>query len=303
MTSDRHARIDTSPRENRSGAPEKGPENGLLYLVATPIGNLGDLSFRAVEVLKAVDLIACEDSRHSRPLLDHYGIDRPLLSLHEHNEDERSKTLVDRLLKGETMALISDAGSPLINDPGYPLVKRARAEGVKVRPVPGPCALVAALSASGLPSHRFAFEGFPPRKKAARTAFFEALEQDPRTLIFYESSHRIAECLDDLADAFKGERRVVIARELTKRFETIIETTVSDAPDLVRSQEGMQRGEFVLIVEGFSVPANTPVSEEQRRVLQILLKEHTLKSAVALTLEITGGQKDLIYREALKLKG
>jgi len=302
MTSDRNARMEPSPRNNRTRPPERAPEKGQLYLVATPIGNLGDLSPRAVEILKGVDFIACEDSRHSRPLMDHYGIERPLVSLHEHNEDERAGRLVERLKRGETMALVSDAGTPLINDPGYPLVRLARGEGIPVRPVPGPCALVAALSASGLPSHRFAFEGFPPRKKAARTAFFQALLKDPRTLIFYESSHRISECLDDLAEVFETSRRVVIARELTKRFETILETSASEAPNCVRTQEGMQRGEFVVLIEGFTPDAQADVTDEQLRVLQILLKDHSVKTAVALTLEIAGGQKDKVYREALRLK-
>lgn len=302
MTSDRNARMEPSPRNNRTGPPERAPEKGQLYLVATPIGNLGDLSLRAVEILKGVDFIACEDSRHSRPLMDHYGIERPLVSLHEHNEDERAGRLVERLKRGETMALVSDAGTPLINDPGYPLVRLARGEGIPVRPVPGPCALVAALSASGLPSHRFAFEGFPPRKKAARTAFFQALLKDPRTLIFYESSHRISECLDDVAEVFETSRRVVIARELTKRFETILETSASEAPNRVRTQEGMQRGEFVVLIEGFSPDAQADVTDEQLRVLQILLKDHSVKTAVTLTLQIAGGQKDKVYREALRLK-
>jgi 16S rRNA (cytidine1402-2'-O)-methyltransferase len=288
--------------------PPKGqntqPEAGLLYLVATPIGNLEDLSFHALEVLKGVDGIACEDTRHSRPLLDHYGIDRPLIALNEHNEDRISKGLVDRLLAGDSLALISDAGTPLINDPGFPLVRAARAKGIVIRPIPGPCALIAALSASGLASHRFAFEGFPPRKSAARLSLFESLKEDPRTLIFYESSHRVLETLVDVAKIFEADRRVVIARELTKRFETILETTAGDAEALVLEASNMQRGEFVLLIEG-SAPRRheDTLSKEQERILNILLQALSVKTAAAMTAEITGARRETLYREALRIRG
>lgn len=274
---------------------------GVLYLVATPIGNLGDLGFRAVEILKTVDLIACEDTRHSRPLLDHYGIDRPLLALHEHNEERQSARLLERLKAGESVALITDAGTPLINDPGYPLVRQAREAGIRVTPIPGPCALIAALSASGLPSHRFAFEGFPPRKSAARLALFESLKAERRTLIFYESSHRIAATVRDAAQVFPPSRRLVIARELTKRFETLREIRMSDAVTLFESEPDMRLGEFVLLVEGAAETTEDSDScAEHARILGILLREHTLKTAVALTVEITGARRDVVYREALR---
>lgn len=274
---------------------------GVLYLVATPIGNLGDLGFRAVEILKTVDLIACEDTRHSRPLLDHYGIDRPLLALHEHNEERQSARLLERLRAGESVALITDAGTPLINDPGYPLVRQAREAGIRVTPIPGPCALIAALSASGLPSHRFAFEGFPPRKSAARLALFESLKAERRTLIFYESSHRIAATVRDAAQVFPPSRRLVIARELSKHFETLREIRMSDAVTLFESEPDMRLGEFVLLVEGAAETAeDSDWCAEHARILGILLREHTLKTAVALTVEITGARRDVVYREALR---
>lgn len=275
---------------------------GVLYLVATPIGNLGDFGFRAVEVLKAVTWIACEDTRHSRPLLDHYGIDRPLVALHEHNEDKRSARLIERLLAGESVGLISDAGTPLINDPGYPLVRQAREAGVRVSPIPGPCALIAALSASGLPAHRFAFEGFPPRKSAARQTFFKALVAETRTQIFYEASHRIEETLRDAALAFPAARRLVIGRELTKRYETVVATTIGEAPGLLATDPEMRLGEFVLLVEGAANGLDTEVlTPEQTRILGILLRDHSVKSAVMLTVEITGARRDPVYREALRL--
>lgn len=274
---------------------------GVLYLVATPIGNLGDLGFRAVEILKTVDLIACEDTRHSRPLLDHYGIERPLLALHEHNEDRLASRVLERLRAGESVALITDAGTPLINDPGYPLVRQARAAGIRVTPIPGPCALIAALCASGLPSHRFAFEGFPPRKHAARVALFESLKAEPRTLIFYEASHRIAATVRDVAQVFPPTRRLVIGRELTKRFETVREVRVGEAVALFETEADMRLGEFVLLIEGAAEAAeDLEWCGEPARILGILLREHTLKTAVALTVEITGARREVVYREALR---
>ncbi|MDD1650685.1 MAG: 16S rRNA (cytidine(1402)-2'-O)-methyltransferase [Methylococcaceae bacterium] len=276
--------------------------SGVLYLVATPIGNLGDLGFRAVEVLKAVALIACEDTRHSRPLLDHYGIDRPLVALHEHNENKMSARLIERLLAGESVGLVSDAGTPLINDPGYPLVRQAREAGIRISPIPGPCALIAALSASGLPGHRFAFEGFPPRKSAARRTFFKALLAETRTQIFYEASHRVEETLRDAALVFPATRRLVIGRELTKRYETLVSTTVGEAPGLLAADPEMRLGEFVLLIEGATDRLETEaLTPEQARILGLLLRDHSVKSAVNLTVEITGARRDAVYREALRL--
>ncbi|MFN5745836.1 MAG: 16S rRNA (cytidine(1402)-2'-O)-methyltransferase [Methylococcaceae bacterium] len=277
-------------------------EWGVLYLVATPIGNLGDIGFRAVELLKKSDLICCEDTRHSRPLLDHYGIATPLMALHEHNEDRVAARLIERLQQGESVALISDAGTPLINDPGFPLVRQAQDAGVRVVPVPGACALIAALSASGLATHRFAFEGFPPRKSAARTALFERLRAEPRTLIFYESSHRVEETLRDLAVVFPADRRLVIARELTKHYETLAPTTVGLAGALLAGNPEMRLGEFVIVIEG--APESLPADElnpEVVRVLGLLLEQCSLKTAVVLTVKITGVRRDRVYREALRM--
>ncbi|HYE36031.1 16S rRNA (cytidine(1402)-2'-O)-methyltransferase [Methylocaldum sp.] len=277
-------------------------EPGILYLVATPIGNLRDFTFRAVEVLQRVDLIACEDTRHSRPLLDHYGISKPTAAFHEHNEDAASSRLIERLRQGESIALISDAGTPLINDPGFPLVRSARAAGIQVVPVPGPCALIAAVSASGLPADRFAFEGFLPRKSSARKASLEALRDDSRTLIFYESSHRVVECVADIAAVFPSKRRLVIARELTKLFETIVDTRVGEALLLLEGNPDMRKGEFVLVLEGAADGGQAEgLTVEEMRVLRILLEECSVKTAVSLAVKITGARRETVYRTALRL--
>jgi 16S rRNA (cytidine1402-2'-O)-methyltransferase len=277
-------------------------KRGILYLVATPIGNLADFSHRAVEVLKKADVIACEDTRHSRPLLDRYGIARPLTALHEHNEDAAAARLVERMLRGESVALISDAGTPLINDPGFPLVRLARDAGIRVVPIPGPCALIAALCASGLPSDRFSFEGFPPRKPAARRALFEILRNEPRTLVFYESSHRVEETLKDMAAVFPSQRRLVIARELTKLHETIAAATVGEAPGLLEREPDMGRGEFVLLLEGAPPAADTgELAPEQERILRLLLQECSVKTAVSLAVKITGARRERLYRTALRM--
>lgn len=273
---------------------------GKLYVVATPIGNLADMSYRAVEVLKAVDMIAAEDTRHSRPLLNHYGIQTPLLALHEHNEREMAPKLLKRLEQGESIALIADAGTPLISDPGFPLVRMARQAGLSVIPVPGPCALIAALSVAGLPTDRFAFEGFPPRTSAARRECFKALLEDPRTLIFYESSHRIMECIKDLKAVFPSERQIAIARELTKIHETIIHTVLAEVDRTLEQAPYGRKGEFVVILQG--APSVTPtLTGEQERLLQILLAECSVKTTVSLAAKITGLRKKLLYQTALKL--
>lgn len=294
--------MENSPERRPSKGPRMQKEAGLLYLVATPIGNLADLGFRALDILKTVDRIACEDTRTSRALLDHYGIEKPLVAFHAHNEDKTSERLIAKILDGEALALVSDAGTPLINDPGYPLVVRARAEGIRVVPIPGPCALVAALSASGLPTSRFAFEGFPPRKSAARKNLFESLVGETRTLVFYESSHRVLETLKDLAEVFPAGRRLVIGRELTKRFETIRATTVDAAEALLIEDPDMQKGEFVLVIEGREEKNHSEdLSDEQRRILRILLGELSVRSAAQMASEITGVRRETLYREALRL--
>jgi 16S rRNA (cytidine1402-2'-O)-methyltransferase len=280
------------------------PDNpkGILYLVATPIGNLADFTFRAVTVLQGVDFISCEDTRHSRPLLERYAIDKPLTALHEHNEDSASAKLLDRVERGESMALISDAGTPLINDPGYPLVRLAVERGVRVVAVPGACAMVVALSSSGLPAGRFAFEGFPPRTSSARRALLENLADDARTLIFYESSHRILDFVKDIAHSFPPPRRMVIARELTKLHETIARCTVAEATALVEADPFMEKGEFVVLLEGAAQQRpKEELTAEQMRILKLLLEECSVKSASTLTAKITGARKELAYQAALRL--
>src|SRR5579885_2853158 len=224
------------------------PRAGALYVVATPIGNLNDLSPRARAILAGVDAIAAEDTRTSGVLLKHFGIEARLVALHEHNEDRVSPELVARLKRGECLALISDAGTPLVSDPGFALVRAARAAGVPVYAVPGPCAAIAALSVSGLPSDRFVFEGFLPPKRAARRARLQALAHEPRTLIVYESATRILECLADMRDIFGAEREAVLARELTKMFETVIGEPLTQLLARVTEDPNQQRGECVVLV-------------------------------------------------------
>jgi len=276
---------------------------GKLYVVATPIGNLGDMTYRAVATLKEVDLIAAEDTRHVKMLLQHYGISNKLVSLHQHNEDKASQTLVDKLREGLSIALVSDAGTPLLSDPGMPLVKLVKDAGLDVVPIPGACALIAALSAAGLPVSQFTFEGFAPRTSSARKAFFSERALSSVTWVIYESSHRILACLQDMADVLPLDREIVIARELTKLHETIVKTNLANAVDLVGNDGNMRKGEFVVIIDGAVVDkAEQEVSPEQLKVLGILLKECPLKTAVALAVDITGGRKKLLYQAALALQ-
>lgn len=277
---------------------------GILYIVATPIGNIADLSFRAVEVLKTVSVIAAEDTRHSRPLLEHYAIKTPLLALHDHNEAQICGRMIERLQGGESIALISDAGTPLLNDPGFQLVRAAKDQALKVTPVPGACALMAALSVSGLPVDQFIFVGFPPRRSQARRKFFAAQVDAAATLIFYESCHRIEASFNDLKTVFPAEREVVVARELTKLFETVIKTTVERVSDLFRQDANMLKGEFVVLVQGAGVRADDIAAmQEYERILSILLSECALKTAVTIAVKMTGARKKLLYDIALRIKG
>lgn len=276
---------------------------GTLYVVATPIGNLEDISARALRVLREVALIAAEDTRHSSRLLAHFGIQTPLAACHEHNERNEGGRFIERLQAGDDVALISDAGTPLISDPGYHLVRQARAAGVVVVPVPGACALIAALSAAGLPSDRFIFEGFLPAKAAARRSRLEALKAEPRTLIFYEAPHRILESLGDFEDLFGGERMAVLGRELTKTFETLKGLPLGALRAWVEADSNQQRGECVLLVEGWEAPqGESAVSAEALRVLDLLLAEMPLKRAAAVAADITGVRKNLLYQAALERK-
>lgn len=274
---------------------------GVLYVVATPIGNLDDISARALRVLREVKLIAAEDTRHSQRLLQHFGIETPLAPCHEHNEREQGGRFITRLLDGDDVALISDAGTPLISDPGFHLVRQARAAGIRVVPVPGPSALIAALSAAGLPSDRFIFEGFLPAKAAARRARLEALREEPRTLIFYEAPHRLLESLEAMKDVFGAERPVVLARELTKTFETLKDLPLGELCAWVAADANQQRGECVLLVGGWQAPEGEEmVTAEALRILDLLLGELPLKRAAALAAEITGVRKNLLYQVALQ---
>ncbi|MDD1613635.1 MAG: 16S rRNA (cytidine(1402)-2'-O)-methyltransferase [Methylococcaceae bacterium] len=275
---------------------------GKLYVVATPIGNLADMSFRAIEVLKQVDLIAAEDTRHVKTLLQHYGITNKLVSLHQHNEDKASSVLLEKLRAGQSIALVSDAGTPLLSDPGMPLVKMVKDAGLDVVPIPGACALIAALSAAGLPVTRFSFEGFLPRTSSARKAFFNERLSCPSTWVFYESSHRILASLKDMAEILPLDRQIVIARELTKLHETIVKTSLRSALELVEQNDNMRKGEFVVIVDGAVADKKEQIiTAEQEKLLKVLLRECSIKTAVAMAVEITGVRKKLLYQAALAM--
>ncbi len=274
---------------------------GSLYVVATPIGNLDDISARALNILRDVALIAAEDTRHSARLMQHFGIATPLAACHEHNERDQGGRFLARLLAGDDVALISDAGTPLISDPGYHLVRQARAAGIAVVPVPGACALIAALSAAGLPSDRFIFEGFLPAKAVGRRARLEQVKEEPRTLIFYEAPHRILECLQDMQAVFGGERPALLAREITKTFETLKGMPLAELAAWVAADSNQQRGECVVLVAGWQAPeGEEAVSADALRVLNLLLAEMPLKRAAALASEITGVRKNLLYQVALE---
>ncbi len=267
---------------------------GSLWVVATPIGHRDDFTARAVQTLRQVAVIAAEDTRHSRPLLQHHGIATPLVALHEHNEREAVDALVRRLLDGESVALISDAGTPLISDPGFRLVRAARAAGVRCVPVPGACAAIAALSVAGLPSDRFVFEGFLPPRSAARRARLQELAGEPRTLIFYESSHRVAESLADLREVLGGGREAVLARELTKLFETVIGEPLDDLAARVAADPDQQRGECVLLVAGRGEEVDARLAEGQR-VFAILREELPPAKAAKLAAAISGAPRKALY--------
>lgn len=275
---------------------------GTLYVVATPIGNLKDMTFRAIEVLNSVDRIAAEDTRHTAPLLKHYSIDKPMLSIHDFNERDRLAVLIDYLMEGEKIALISDAGTPLISDPGFHLVRFALAHQIPVVPVPGPCAAIAALSAAGLPTDKFTFEGFLPPKQEARAHRLKALLHESRTMIFYEAPHRLMATLAALQAVFGNERKAVVAREITKFHESIINDTLETLNAYYESHPTEQKGEVVILVEG--VDEDETVSKEviPGQVLDILLEELPLKQAVTLASKITGERKNVLYEQALAKK-
>lgn len=269
-----------------------------LYVVATPIGNLGDLTVRAARVLASVDVIFSEDTRHSRRLLDHYGITTPLEALHEHNEDARSGGVVSRLLeRGQAAALISDAGTPLISDPGFVLVRAAHAAGLGVHAVPGPCAAIAALSISGLPTDRFVFEGFLPSQAKARSTRLAALAGETRTMVFYEAPHRIADTVAALIEGFGSNREAVIGRELTKRFESVYSGTLEALADRIGRDPDANRGEFVVMVAG--IHEQTADAAELDRLLRVVLRETDRKSAVRIVTALSGCSRNQVYQASL----
>ncbi|NQZ52891.1 MAG: 16S rRNA (cytidine(1402)-2'-O)-methyltransferase [Piscirickettsiaceae bacterium] len=276
-------------------------ETATLYIVATPIGNLSDISQRAIDILQHVAVIAAEDTRHSGHLLQHHLISTPTVSLHEHNEQQRSETLLLRLQQGESVALISDAGTPLISDPGYRLVSLIREHNIPVVPVPGSCALIAALSASGLPSDSFAFEGFLPAKQGARQQALQNLIAETRTLIFYESPRRLQASLQDMVTVFGEERRGCLARELTKLHETIMTKPLAELLDWVTNDSNQQRGECVVLIQGAAKQQESDEAEINR-VLTVLLKELPTKRAAVVATSLLSVSKNKAYDMALKLQ-
>lgn len=276
---------------------------GILSVVATPIGNLQDISLRAIATLKEVDCVAAEDTRHSRKLLQHFGIDKTMLSLHQHNEQQRVKTIIARLRDGQHIALICDAGTPLISDPGFSLVKEVREQGFQVRPVPGACAAIAALSVSGLATDRFQFEGFLPASASARRQRVQSLSRQTNTLVFYEAPHRILALCQTLMECFGEQRRAVFARELTKTYETIHGATLKEQWLWLNADDNQQRGEFVVVVEGFQEPSEAmSLSLEAQQLMDLLLEELPPNRAAQLAARHFKRPKKLFYDYALGKK-
>ena len=276
--------------------------SGTLYVVATPIGNLQDITLRALDTLKNVDVVAAEDTRHSAQLLGHYGIQKKLVALHEHNERSAGQMLLELLLAGQSIALISDAGTPAISDPGAIFVNLARAAGIRAVPIPGANAAIAALSATGLLMPRFLFIGFLPAKSSHRKQVLESLHDVPVTLVFYEAPHRVLESVASLAEVLGGNRSITFARELTKTFETIHTCPLSEAESWLKADPNQQRGEFVLLVDGAPEADAQAVPDEARRILETLLAELPLNQAVKLAADISGAKKNALYDLALTLK-
>ena len=268
---------------------------GILYIVATPIGNLMDISQRALDTLQQVDLIAAEDTRHSGKLLQHFAINTPMLSLHQYNEVERTQQLLKQLLSGASIALISDAGTPLVSDPGFKLVQHAHQSAIKVVPIPGACAAITALSASGMPSDQFIFVGFLPAKTQQRQTRLQQLVKQPLTMIFYEAPHRILALMDDLVTVFGEQRRAVMARELTKLYETIQTGTLRSLQSFIVEDTQQQRGEFVIIVAGADATQEKD-NEKAQEILAILLEELPPRQAAKLAARITHEKVNVLYR-------
>ena len=273
---------------------------GILYIVATPIGNLQDITQRALDTFTQVDLIAAEDTRHSGLLLSHYGIKKPFFALHDHNEQEKAHILVEKLKQGSHIALISDAGTPLISDPGFHLVRQCREAGIRVVPLPGACAAITALCASGIASDRFCFEGFLPAKSKARKDKLENIAEEDRTLIFYESTHRILDTLEDMQSVLGEERYIVLAREITKTWETITGNTIKNLREWLLEDPNRTKGEMVLIVEGKPKSDNNDeISSQAVKALELIAEELPLKKAAAIVAELYGYKKNALYQFGL----
>lgn len=269
-----------------------------LYVVATPIGNLGDISQRAITVLREVDLVAAEDTRHSKRLFQHYGINTPTLAYHDHSDERACARIIDCLASGGSVALVSDAGTPLISDPGYRLVREAQELGVAVCPIPGACAAIAALSASGLPTDRFLFEGFLPARSISRMNRLRELAREQATLIFYEAPHRVRECLLALVEGFGGEREAVLGRELTKTFETIRRDSLSGLAEFVAGDSNQQKGEIVLLVAGYD-RRESDIGADTLALLERLAQELPARRAAAVVADLTGLRKRKLYDHLL----
>lgn len=271
-----------------------------LFIVATPIGHLDDMTFRAIDILKSVSIVAAEDTRQSAQLFKHYNISTQLTACHDHNESNKIEQLVQKLLAGDDIALISDAGTPLISDPGFKLVRAAQEHGIRVVPVPGACAAIAALSAVGLPSDRFSFEGFLPSKASQRISQLEKLKNETQTLIFYEAPHRILECVKNMAEVFGEDRPVGFAREITKTFETIKKMTLKDLVSFIENDHNQEKGEIVLVIGG--APEKTDLEQEKLdELLKRLLQDLSVKAASQLAADLTGVKKKVAYQRALEL--
>ena len=294
-------------QNNQKGGDTLHQENNqtgknILYVVATPIGNLQDITLRALEILRSVDAIAAEDTRNTTRLLNHFAIGAKLIAVHEHNEYQAAARLIEMLQSGKSVALVSDAGTPAVSDPGAYLVAKVREAGLRVVPIPGANAAIAAFSAAGITAPHFLFYGFLPHTSSERKRELAALKATPYTLVFYESPHRILASMADLREVLGGARTVTIARELTKVFETIHTCTLEEALDWLEADPNQQRGEFVLLVSGAEVAKEEGVGEEAQRILQLLLAEMPLKQAVKLAAEISGEKKNALYELALQLK-
>ncbi len=275
---------------------------GTLFVVATPIGNMDDISARAVSVLQSVDLIAAEDTRHSGRLMSHFQITTPLVAYHDHGSEAQGERIFAALDAGQDVALISDAGTPLVSDPGYRLVRSAREKAYKVTPLPGACAMITALCAAGLPSDRFCFEGFLPAKQSQRRKALELLASETRTLIFYEAPHRIIATVEDLIDVFGAEREATLARELTKTYETLLNGNLSELLIKIKGDVNQQKGEMVLVVRGFDGAEQSAQEQEEERVLKLLLVDLPVKQAAGLAAKICDAQRNALYKKALILK-